>query len=380
LPHRAPGTPGKSRQSFLTGKPIKYYRPKGSQEIRHLIDEGFQAFNAGRLSEASQIFAEKMLDPANDTTIGLTVAGALTPAGLGGCLIEMMTRGLVDFIISTGANLYHDLHYALNFTLHRGSPFLDDVQLYEDGVIRIYDVLFPATVLLETDAYIRDFIERSGLNEPVATSEFHYRLGLDLLARSPGCEEHSVVACAAHAGVPIYTSSPGDSSIGMNIAYHELMNGSLFMIDPNKDVNEVCAIVLAGKKNGCVILGGGSPKNFYLQAQPTLWEVYGIPKGGNDFFIQLTTDQVVWGGLSGATPAEAVSWGKVNPGVLPDTVVAYCDSTIAFPLFCEYAVGSPNGRRQRKELVHHRERLVAALTQEAKAALERRKSEVGSTK
>ena len=118
----------------------------------------------------------------------------------------------------------------------------------------------------------------------------------------------------------------------MNIAYHELMNGSTLMIDPNRDVNEVCAIILAGKQNGCVILGGGSPKNFYLQGQPTLWEVYGIPKGGNDYFIQITTDQVVWGGLSGATPAEAVSWGKVNPGVLPDTVVAYCDSTIAFPL------------------------------------------------
>ena len=148
-----------------------------------------------------------------------------------------------------------------------------------------------------------------------------------------------MVARAALAGVPIYTSSPGDSSIGMNIAYHELMNDSHFMIDPNKDVNEVCALVRAGKQNGCVILGGGSPKNFYLQAQPTLWEVYGIPKGGNDYFIQITTDQVVWGGLSGATPAEAVSWGKVNPGVLPDTVVAYCDSTIAFPLFCEYAIG-----------------------------------------
>ena len=158
----------------------------------------------------------------------------------------------------------------------------------------------------------------------------------------------------------------------MNIAYHELMNGSRFMIDPNKDVNEVCAIVLAGKQNGCVILGGGSPKNFYLQAQPTLWEVYGIPKGGNDYFIQITTDSVVWGGLSGATPAEAVSWGKVNPGVLPDTVVAYCDSTIAFPLFCEYAVGSPNGRRPRKELVHRRDELVAGLTREAKAARDKK--------
>ena len=309
-----------------------------------------------------------MLDPAHDTTIGLTMAGALTPAGLGGCVIELMDRGLVDFLISTGANLYHDLHYALNFTLHRGSPFLDDGELYEQGIIRIYDVLFPADVLLETDAYLREWFVREGFDCPISSAEFHYRLGQDLLARQPGCDEHSVVAKAAALGVPIYTSSPGDSSIGMNVAYHELMNDSQFMIDPNRDVNEVCAIILAGEKNGCVILGGGSPKNFYLQGQPTLWEVYGISKGGNDFFIQLTTDQVVWGGLSGATPAEAVSWGKVNPGVLPDTVVAYCDSTIAFPMFCEYVVGSERGRRASKALVHRRDELVAKLKQRARAA------------
>jgi deoxyhypusine synthase len=368
MPHRAPGSPGSPRQHYLSGKPIRYYRPRGSADVRHLIEEGFQAFNAARLGEACRIFTDKMLDPAHDTTIALTVAGALTPAGLGGCVVELMNRGLVDFLISTGANLYHDLHYALNFTLHRGSPFVNDVELYEQGVIRIYDVLFPAKVLLETDAYIRDFLVRSGLDGPMSTSEFHYALGRDLLERQPGCEEYSVVAAAAAAGVPIYTSSPGDSSIGMNIAYHELMNGSGLMIDPNKDVNEVCAFILAGQKNGCVILGGGSPKNFYLQGQPTLWEVYGIPKGGNDYFIQFTTDQVVWGGLSGATPSEAVSWGKVNPGVLPDTVVAYCDSTIAFPLFSEYVVGSERGRRARKELVHKREALVAALKVEAEQA------------
>ena len=368
MPHRSPGAPGHSPGQYLTGKQIKYYRPQGGAEIRHLIENGFQAFNAGRLSEACHIFTDKMLAPEHDTTIGLTVAGALTPAGLGGCAIEMMERGLVDFVISTGANLYHDLHYALNFKLHRGSPFLDDLELYDEGVIRIYDVRFPATVLLETDAYIRDFLVRSKLSGAMSTSEFHYRLGLDLLEKNPGCEEYSVVAQAAKSGVPVYTSSPGDSSIGMNIAYHELMNGSTLMIDPNRDVNEVCAIILAGKKNGCVILGGGSPKNFYLQGQPTLWEVYGIPKGGNDYFIQFTTDQVVWGGLSGATPAEAVSWGKVNPGVLPDTVVAYVDSTIAFPLFCEYAVGSSNGRRTRKELLHKRDAMVADLLRQAKAA------------
>src|SRR5678809_771496 len=222
MPYRAPGATEK-KSNYLSGKPIRYYRPRGSADLRQLIDDGFQAFNAARLGEACRIFTDKMLLPENDTTIGLTIAGAMTPAGLGGCVVELMERGLVDFIISTGANLYHDLHYALNFTLHRGSPFVNDVELYEEGVIRIYDVLFPATVLLETDSYIRDFLVRSGLNEPIATSEFHYRLGLDLLEKFPGCEEHSVVARAALAGVPIYTSSPGDSSIGMNIAYHCLL-------------------------------------------------------------------------------------------------------------------------------------------------------------
>ena len=186
MPHRSPGAPEGDKRRILSGKPIKYYRPRGSAEIRTLIDDGFQAFNAARLSEACHIYADKMLAPENDTTIGLTIAGALTPAGLGGCIIELMERGLIDFVISTGANLYHDLHYALNFTLRRGSPFLDDRDLYNEGVIRIYDVLFPATVLLETDAYVRDFLTRSGLDGPIATSELHLKLGEDLLARQPG--------------------------------------------------------------------------------------------------------------------------------------------------------------------------------------------------
>ena len=366
MPYRHPGPP-KAKIDYLTGKAIRYYRPRGSKDVRRLIDDGFQAFNAGRLSEACRIFTDRMLDPEHDTTIGMTMAGAMTPAGLGGCVIELMERGLVDFLISTGANLYHDLHYALNFTLHRGSPFLDDVKLHEQGIIRIYDVLFQADVLLQTDAYLREWLVREDFEGPVSSAEFHYRLGQDLLRQQPGCDQHSVLARAATLGVPIYTSSPGDSSIGMNVAYHELINDSTLMIDSNRDVNEVCAIVLAGEKNGCLILGGGSPKNFYLQGQPTLWEVYGIPKGGNDFFIQLTTDQVVWGGLSGATPTEAVSWGKVNPNVLPDTVVAYCDSTIAFPLFCEYVISSDRGTRQRKELFHRRESLVAELERQAQA-------------
>src|SRR4030095_3555068 len=193
MPHRAPGAE-KSRAKHLSGKAIRYYRPRGSADLRHLIEEGFQAFNAARLGEACRIFTDKMLLPEHDTTIALTVAGALTPAGLGGCMVELMERGLVDFVISTGANLYHDLHYALNFTLHRGSPFVDDVQLYEEGVIRIYDVLFPAPVLRETALSVRDFLVRCGINGPISTAELHYALGRDLMAHHPGCEQYSVVA------------------------------------------------------------------------------------------------------------------------------------------------------------------------------------------
>jgi deoxyhypusine synthase len=140
------------------------------------------------------------------------------------------------------------------------------------------------------------------------------------------------------------------------------------MIDPNKDVNEICAFILAGKQNGCVILGGGSPKNFYLQGQPTLWEVYGIPKGGNDYFIQITTDQVVWGGLSGATPAEAVSWGKIDPDRLPDAVVCYLDSTVALPLLTAYA-HARHEPRTLKRLLDRREKNMQVLRSEfAKAS------------
>ncbi len=206
MPHRAPGASGGRKGHYLSGKPIKYDRPRGSAEVGALIDDGFQAFNAARVSEACHIFSEQALAPENDTTIGITVAGALTPAGLGGCLIELMERGLADFVISTGANLYHDLHYALNFTLRRGSPFLDDCELYDEGVIRIYDVLFPATVLLETDAYIRDFLARSGLDGPIGPRSCTCGWERICCSGIPAARTTPALAAAAKYGVPIYTS------------------------------------------------------------------------------------------------------------------------------------------------------------------------------
>src|SRR5213082_2304719 len=349
-----------SQGDYLSGPQILPHRIRPNMTVAELIDQQFQAYNAARLNEAARLYVEEMLNPANDVTIGLTMAGALTPAGLGGCIITLKENGFVDFIISTGANLYHDMHYALAMTLHRGDFRLDDTKLQEEGVIRIYDILFKDSVLLDTDAFVRECL-KSLPNRPIATSELHYHLGTQLL-KAGVRPEYSFVAQAARWHLPIYTSSPGDSSIGMNVARNAL-DGSLLMLDPLADVNETTAIVHSATRNGVIILGGGSPKNFYLQTQPQLWEVLGIQKGGHDYFIQITADAPHWGGLSGATPSEAVSWGKIKPDQLNSTVVIYGDSTIALPLLTAYAV-SKAGPRPRKELYARR----TALLQELKEA------------
>src|SRR2546427_805743 len=346
-----------TQNDYLSGPQIVPRRIHPHMTVAELIDQQFQEYNAARLNEAARLYAEEMLNPANDVTVGLTMAGALTPAGLGGCLITLMENGFVDFIISTGANLYHDMHHALAMSLHRGDFRLDDTKLQEEGVIRIYDILFEDKVLLDTDAFVRECLT-SLPNRPIASSELHHHLGTQLL-KAGVKPEYSVLAQAAAWNVPIYTSSPGDSSIGMNVARHAL-DGNLLTLDPLADVNETTAIVHHATRNGVVILGGGSPKNFYLQTQPQLWEVLGIQKGGHDYFIQITADAPHWGGLSGATPSEAVSWGKIKPDQLNSTVVIYGDSTIALPLITAYAVSKAEPR-PRKELFAQREKLLQEL-------------------
>jgi len=349
--------PEPTRSDYLSGAQILPRRVRPGMTVTELIDEQYQAYNAARLSEAARLYAEEMLNPEKDVTIALTMAGALTPAGLGGCVLTLMEYGFIDFIVSTGANLYHDIHHALAMTLHRGDFRLDDTKLQAEGVIRIYDILFEDKVLLDTDAFVRECL-KSLPNRPISTSELHHHLGTQLL-KAGVKPEYSVLAQAAAWNVPIYTSSPGDSSIGMNVARNAL-DGSLLTLDPLADVNETTAIVQNATRNGVIILGGGSPKNFYLQTQPQLWEVLGIQKGGHDYFIQITADAPHWGGLSGATPSEAVSWGKIKPDQLRDTVVIYGDSTIALPLLTAYAVSKAKAR-PRRELFARREALLTEL-------------------
>ena len=337
---------------FLRGKKIDPRRIDGTESVVQLIEETFQAYNSGRLREACQLYADKMLE--QDVTVGLTLTGALTPAGLGmSCLIPLIEAGFVDWIISTGANLYHDTHFGLGLSMHRGNPTESDVVLREEGVVRIYDIFFDYDVLLSTDAFFRKIIRAPEFQRAMSSAEFHWLCGKYVAAREKvlGLKSKSLLSAAYTCGVPVYTSSPGDSSIGMNVAALAL-EGYTCVIDPNQDVNETASIVLGAKRGGgksaIMIMGGGSPKNFALQTEPQIQEVLGIDERGHDFFLQVTDARPDTGGLSGATPAEAVSWGKIDPDRLPDALVCYLDSTIALPLMTSYALAKRKKRKLRR--------------------------------
>lgn len=371
---------GKHKSKFLRGKRIDPAPIEKNIAVADLIDEAFLAYNAARLREACQLFTRKMLEP--DVTVGLSLTGALTPAGLGiSALIPLIKAGFIDWIISTGANLYHDTHFGIGLSMHQGSAATSDIALREEEVVRIYDIFFDYSVLLDTDAFFRRIIEGAEFQRAMSTAEFHYLCGRYVHEREQklGIKEKSLLAVAYEYAVPIYTSSPGDSSIGMNVAAKALQ-GNKLAFDPSLDVNETAAIVLAAKRgtvneregkkkkkqkglSAVFILGGGSPKNFLLQTEPQIQEVMGIDERGHDYFLQVTDARPDTGGLSGATPGEAVSWGKVDPDRLPDAVVCYVDSTVALPLITAYAL-TRHEPREPKRLYEKREQFMNSLQAE----------------
>src|SRR2546423_10861193 len=359
---------GKKRSKYLQGRRIDPKPITPETTLADLVDDAFLAYNAARLREACQLFTQKMLEP--DVTVGMSITGALTPAGLGiSALIPLIQAGFVDWIISTGANLYHDTHFGIGLALHQGSTQISDIVLREEEVVRIYDIFFDYSVLLDTDAFFRKIIEGEEFQKPMSTAEFHYLCGKYVRERERklGIENKSLLAAAYEYAVPIYTSSPGDSSIGMNVAAKALQ-GNKLAFDPSVDVNETAAIVLGAKRHAvsakaasgkgrgkkkpglsaCFILGGGSPKNFLLQTEPQIQEVLGIDERGHDYFLQVTDARPDTGGLSGATPGDAVSWGKVDPDRLPDAVVCYLDSTVALPIITAYALAKHKPRPPRR--------------------------------
>jgi deoxyhypusine synthase len=355
----------RNNPKLLAGSPINPQPVRGDMTVADVIDNAFLAYNGRRLREACRLFVEKMLQ--DDAVVGISVTGALTPAGLGmSCLIPLIEHGFVDWMVSTGANLYHDTHFGLGLKMFQGHAEADDVELREAGVVRIYDIFFDYKVLLSTDAFFRQIAREPEFQHPMGTAEFHYRAGRYVAERERVLKltRRSLLAAAYEYAVPVYTSSPGDSSIGMNLALLE-MEGHGLRLDPLTDVNETAAIVYGAKSKGMksavFILGGGSPKNFVLQTEPQIQEVMGVEESGHDYFLQITDARPDTGGLSGATPSEAVSWGKIDPTKLPDSVVCYVDSTVALPLITAYAMARCKARKPRR-LYEHRERLMEEIT------------------
>jgi len=356
---------GRKKSGELSGKMIAPKPVRGDMTAADLIDSAFLAYNGRRLQEGCRLFAEKMLEA--DTTVGLSLTGALTPAGIGmSCLIPLIEHGFIDWMVSTGANLYHDAHFGLGLKMFQGSAEADDVALRAAGVVRIYDIFFDYNVLLSTDAFFRQIARAEEFQRSMSSAEFHYLAGGYVAERERVLKlgRRSLLAAAYEYAVPVYTSSPGDSSIGMNLAALEMEGGKL-RLDPLLDVNETASIVYGAKrdrgKSAVFILGGGSPKNFVLQTEPQIQEVMGVAEKGHDYFFQVTDARPDTGGLSGATPAEAVSWGKIDPDRLPDSVVCYVDATVALPLITAYALARRKPRKPRR-LYERRAKLMAELT------------------
>lgn len=341
--------PGK--QKYLSGKRIL---PKAISKTSSIVDviDNMDAYNGGRLRAACHLLRDRYAK--DDVTVGMSLAGALTPAGLGpSTIIPLMNHGFVDWIVATGANMYHDIHFAFNLPMFRGSHNVNDADLRDKGVTRIYDILFDyEDVLMETDRRLRHILLRPEFQKEMGTREFYYLLGkvLDEHEKKNNLGEVSVLAAAYRDGIPVFTSSPGDSTIGMNVAGLELLAEAKGMgdrfklkINPSIDVNDSTAIILNAKnyekgKTGVILIGGGSPKNFVLQTEPQIQEVLMIPEVGQDYDINVTDARPDTGGLSGAPPSEAASWGKIDPTKLDETVTAYLDVTVAFPLMTAYII------------------------------------------
>ncbi len=357
-----------NKKKYLSGKRILPKPITGKEKLSDLMEETFLAYNGARLKEGCNLFIDKMLKP--DVTVGMSLAGALTPAGLGASsVVPLINAGFVDWIVSTGANLYHDLHYAFNFPLYAGSHMADDIDLRENDIVRIYDIFLGySDCLMSTDKILYSIITKPEFQKEMGTSELHHLIGkyaaqFEEKTKNMGV---SILAAAYRNGVPVYTSSPGDSTIGMNIAAVELQ-GNKLMINPSIDVNETTSIVLDAKrakgKSGVLLIGGGSPKNFVLQTEPQIQEVLKIKEVGHDYFFQVTDARPDTGGLSGATPSEAVSWGKVDPMRLPDAVVSYIDSTVALPIITHTAL-SRHKKRPQKRLYFKKDELMKKLVKE----------------
>ena len=325
------------------GNPIPHIQMTPDMGINDLVEIfAGTGYNARQLGEAAKLYCKMIED---DATICLTVAGAMTPVGFGGLFKTLIERGFVDWIVSTGANVYHEDHFAWDLPVKQGHFDVDDMILYEKDIVRIRDVFIKGENTLTAQDRITEQMAKTNFNTPFTTAEFSNIMGKFSKEKSKHPEKSFVVSAYDY-DVPIYISTLKDSSLALDMVRLRLKN-KIFNLDLVREIIEQAAIVYHAKKTGIVEIGGGVPKNTAQQTGPILDQILDFGHGGQNYIIQLTDARPDTGGLSGATLQEGKSWGKIKDSH-EDVITVYADATIAFPIMCLYALSNEKPRKPKR--------------------------------
>ncbi len=331
--------------------PTRPFEPQGAGSIAEVLErmQG-TAFQGKNLGIAFDVW-KKML--ASECTIMMGMSGAMVPAGMRRLVVRMIEHRLIDCLVSTGANFFHDLHETKGNFHYQGSANMDDVELAENLVDRMYDVLADEEKFRQHDLWIGRFSASLDQSRPYTTREFLNLLGREL---SKKAKEGGILTAAAKAGIPLYCPAVADSSIGIGIGASRHTTGNQFNFDVVGDVVETARIAAESKATGVIYFGGGTPKNFVQQTEVTAI-VMNAGVTGHKYALQVVTDSPHWGGLSGCTFEEAQSWGKISKDA--SMVTCHCDSTIAMPILVSALL-------EQKKLIRNRKRPKFEMGRELK--------------
>ncbi|MEM2924087.1 MAG: deoxyhypusine synthase [Methanocellales archaeon] len=301
-------------------KPISVEDRKLSELLHAMLSIGFQG---RKLAETVETWVEMLSE--EKITIFLGLAGAMVPAGMRRIIAFLIQKRLIDVLVSTGANIFHDCYEALGRKHYIGTSQVDDVELFKYRIDRIHDIFASEEQFRELDFMIRDFAKKLDSNKNYSSREFIYLLGEEILNR--GGDEDSIIVSAYKQQIPIFIPALCDSSIGIGLMLAR-RNNIHINVDQMKDLDEITQISAQSEKTGVIYIGGGVPKNFIQQIE-VIQDILDS-RSGHEYAIQYTTDAPHWGGLSGATFEEAISWGKISKNA--KKVQVFVDATIALPI------------------------------------------------
>src|SRR5689334_10997037 len=373
---KGPKTSGLSgaahRAAFEHARDVRPTAITGRERPKDIIEQMFPAYVGRQERTAFELMRRSVAD---DCCVFLTFSGAMTPAGLHqSCIIPLVSRGLVDCITTTGANLYHDAHRVIGHRIREIDPNAGDLQYRLARIIRIYDLGFWEETLLETDKLFSALLLKPAYQKKMTTTELHWLLGRDIakIEAALGIQSPSLLSTCWRYGIPIFVGAVQDGSIFLNIVKLKRLYGAKFKleIDVNDDVFEMGAMQhhcfgTLEKKMAIWILGGGVPKNYTLQGEPLLDQILGVPTHGFDVDVQFCVDPVDNGALSSCPAGEGHTWGKVSAdSVASGSVYVHADVTAVFPWLTYALLSDPAVHREPRRLYDARVDAVAALQRE----------------